>query len=76
MITKDNLLKHLRLASEVEDMINKLDIFELNNWLCEITNQNIPTAVVIAFINTGESNYHYLTSAYLSNKGYKNILQC
>lgn len=75
MITQDNLKKHLRLATSIQDEINKLDIFELNNWLNELTKQNIPSKIVTDFIYTGGSNYEYLTSAYLSNRGYKNILQ-
>ena len=75
MINKDNLKKHLRLASSVQDEINKLDLFEVNEWLNELSGQNIPDKIVAGFLYTGGSNYEYLTSAYLSNRGYKNILQ-
>lgn len=73
---EESLIKSILLASDITDRVNRMDLYELNKWLNKVTGQNIPDIVARNAMFDGISNMEYLTGAYLSNRNYKNLLQC
>lgn len=62
-------------ALEILDSIEQMPLSELANEYSEKTLQNIPKPVIEEFYFTGLSNLDFLTSDFLTKKGFKNIYQ-
>lgn len=77
MITESNFIKSFELWNSLDMSFNNTDIYELHKLFCQITHQDIPTRVVDEFIHLPgyNSNLEFLTSDFLSRRGYKNLLQ-